>query len=172
MLVAIAAVSASGCDLIYRMLDKEGAQEKQIIGKILPYEPNTKVLEAQTLLKIYGYSIGNPDGVLGGRTRDMIEKFQKDTGLKPSRFLDEATWLQLHVFEDAGLVESGQLNIKHIQMLLKIAGFDPGSADGSVGPKTQKAIKDFQRQHQLPPDGRIGYRTLGALAEYLPDAPQ
>lgn len=162
-----AVVSLTGCDVVYRMLDKEGAQEQKIIGKILPYEPNAKILEVQTLLKLYGYSIGVPDGVLGGRTRDILEEFQKDTGLKPSRFIDEATLAELHVFENNGLVAGGQLNVQRIQTLLQKSGFDPGSADGVMGAKSKKAVEQFQAAHKLEPDGRIGYQTLKALSEYL-----
>ena len=167
VILTASVVSLTGCDLIYRMLDKDGAQEQKIVGKILPYEPNAKVLEVQTLLKLYGYSIGTPDGVLGGRTRDILEEFQKDTGLKPSRFMDDATWAQLHIFEDNGLIIGRQLNVQRVQTLLQKAGFDPGSADGVMGVKSKKAVVQFQAAHQLEPDGRIGYQTLKALSELL-----
>ncbi len=167
-IVALLSLSfiGAGCDFIYGLLDKEGAEEQRIIGKILPYEQNDKVLEAQTILKIYGYSIGTPDGVLGGRTRDILERFQNDAGLKPSRFIDEATWEELHVFEDTGLIKQGQLDVRQIQVVLRKAGFDPGSPDGTMGPNTMSAVKRFQSANKLPNDGKIGYRTLNALSAY------
>lgn len=164
-MISAFAVCLSGCDLIYGLLDKEGAEEQQIIGKILPYEQNEKVLEAQMILKLYGYAIGTPDGVLGGRTREILGRFQVDAGLKKTRFIDQATWDELHVFEDAGLIRDAQLNFKKVQQCLKDAGLDPGAADGVWGEKTRLAVQKFQADHDLPADGRIGYKTLSVLME-------
>lgn len=166
VLMMIFCCFSTGCDRIYRVLDQEGAQEREIIGKILPYESNAKILEAQTFLKLYGYAIGRPDGVLGGRTRDIIEKFQKDAGLKPSRFLDQVTWNKLHEFEEIGLIHNQRLHVQQIQIFLQRAQCYSGRADGLMGAKTFEAIKQFQVEHKLVADGKIGYRTLEALAKY------
>ena len=36
-------------------------------------------------------------------------------------------------------------------------------ADGKFGPKTQKAVEDYQRKNQLNVDGKVGKQTMGAL---------
>jgi len=77
----------------------------------------------------------------------------------------------LKIFLDKGLVVNGKLNIKMIQTILKEAGFDPGGFDGKFGPKTKKAILDFQEVHGLKIDGKIGYITLNALSNYVKLAP-
>jgi len=166
LFLAFLVISLSGCDFLYRLLHKEGAEEKKIVGVSMSLEKNPNIEEVQQLLEIYGYNPGSADGVLGRHTRDAIEKFQIDNGINPSRFVDEETWHKLTFFRDQGLVEDGTLNIAAIQRLLKEAGYNPGSADGDFGPKTKEAIMKFQKAHDLKADAKIGYKTLTALSKY------
>jgi peptidoglycan hydrolase-like protein with peptidoglycan-binding domain len=169
---ALSCFVSSGCDALYRLLDKEGAEEKALVGDIIPFESNATVEEIQSLLYLYGYNAGKVDGVLGLRTRNAIEKFQKDNGLEPTRFADRGTWEKLSVFKKNGLVVEGELNARLVQSLLKEAGFDPGKADGKIGAKTKKAVMAFQKAHELKVDGKIGYQTLSQLALFLTEDPQ
>ena len=157
----------TGCDVLYRMLHKEGAEERAIIGDIIPFEKNPVVEEVQALLSIYGYSPGKIDGVMGLQTRNAIEEFQRDNGLKETRFVDRATWEKLVVFKETSLIVKNKLNIKLVQTALKQAGFDPGAIDGKMGTRTKKAINAFQNAMGLKADGRIGYKTLSRLSEFL-----
>lgn len=50
-----------------------------------------------------------------------------------------------------------------MQEVLKKRGFDPGSADGIIGPKTLNAIMAFQKAHGLKPDGIVGRLTQKEL---------
>jgi len=168
VLCLVLCLASSGCDVLYRLLDKEGAEEKALVGEILPFEKNVAVEEVQALLKIYGYNVGKVDGVLGLRTRNAIEKFQRDNALEPTRFVDQATWERLNLFKENKLVVDRNLNIRFIQSLLRDAGFDPGKIDGKAGPKTKKAIKEFQQAYGLKADGKIGYKTLDQLAAFAP----
>lgn len=164
-------LAVAGCDVVYRMLHKEGAEEKELLGDIIPLERNPAVEEVQALLNIYGYAPGTIDGKMGLRTRNAIEQFQRDNGLKETRFVDRATWEKLIVFRENGFVKDMELNVKRVQTALKKAGFDPGAADGKMGQKTKKAITAFQKAYGLTADGRIGYQTLLKLAEHLADEP-
>lgn len=157
----------SGCDYLYRKIQKEGAEEKDIIGTVEPLKANEKVREVQTLLKIYGYGVGNPDGTLGNNTREAIGKFQEDNHLKVTRFVDYATWGRLKFHEDIGLIKDGKVNFLTVQKALAQAGFDPGKIDGRAGRRTKEALKDFQKAKGLKDDGRIGLQTLRELAQYL-----
>ena len=56
---------------------------------------------------------------------------------------------------------------KDIQKALKAAGFYAGAIDGKIGPRTKKAIIDFQRANGLKPDGKCGPKTLAVLDKYL-----
>jgi len=164
--------SLCGCDALYRLLDEEGAQEKELIGNVVPFEKNLVIEEVQSLLYLYGYNTGKVDGIIGFRTRNAIEKFQRDNGLKPSRFADQATWERLNIFKDNELVIKGQLNVRLIQFLLKEAGFNPGRIDGKLGGRTKAAVLKFQEAQGLKIDGKIGYRTLTELAKFIPEGAQ
>ena len=172
LICLLSCVFFSGCDALYRLLDKEGAEEKALVGDIVPFESNATVEEIQSLLHLYGYNAGKIDGVLGLRTRDAIERFQKDNGLEPTRFADQATWEKMSVFKKNGLVVEGQLNIRLVQSLLKEAGFDSGKIDGKIGEKTTNAVIAFQKARKLKTDGKIGYQTLSQLAVFLKNEPQ
>jgi lysozyme family protein len=163
---------SSGCDVVYRFLDKEGAEEKELVGDVVPFEKNEKAEEIQALLQLYGYSVGEIDGVIGLRTRNAIERFQADNQLETTRKVDQATWERLNVFNESRLVADLQLNIPLIQSLLKEAGFNPGKSDGKMGEKTKAAVIGFQKANGLKVDGKIGYQTLRALAGLIPDKPQ
>lgn len=157
----------SGCDFFYRILQKEGAEEKEILGDVVAVQSNEQVKKVQTFLKLYGYSVGNPDGTLGNNTRVALGKFQQDNGLKPTRFVDYETWGRLKFHEDIGLIKDGKIHIAAVQTALEAAGFDPGKIDGYAGPKTWSAVKAFQKSKGLNADGRIGLKTMKFLAEYL-----
>lgn len=161
-----------GCDALYRLLDKEGAQEKELIGEVIPYEVNLVIEEIQSLLHLYGYNTGKIDGVLGLRTRNAIKKFQEDNGLKPSRFADQATWERLNIFKDNELVIKGRLNVRLVQVILTQTGFNPGKIDGKLGERTKSAVMKFQEAQGLKVDGKIGYQTLGKLATFISEESQ
>lgn len=57
-----------------------------------------------------------------------------------------------------------------IQTALKNAGFYAASIDGKVGPKTKKAIIEFQKANNLKADGKVGPKTWEALVRYLSSA--
>ncbi|OGW74623.1 MAG: hypothetical protein A2Z72_06145 [Omnitrophica bacterium RBG_13_46_9] len=57
--------------------------------------------------------------------------------------------------------------IKEIQMALKKAGFDPGSIDGRMGPRTGDAIKRFQKSKGMTEDGLVDQKTWLELSIYL-----
>ena len=60
---------------------------------------------------------------------------------------------------------------KEIQTALKNAGYYNGAIDGKIGPKSKKAIEDFQKANGLKVDGKVGSKTWGALSKYLNPAP-
>ena len=50
-----------------------------------------------------------------------------------------------------------------LQSQLLRRGYDIGSADGVIGPKTRAAVMDYQARAGLLPDGHVGGRLLRAL---------
>lgn len=59
---------------------------------------------------------------------------------------------------------SSGAEVKELQQALARAGFDPGTLDGAFGPKTERAVKAFQRANGLEADGVVGKKTRAALA--------
>ncbi|HSP81537.1 MAG TPA: peptidoglycan-binding domain-containing protein, partial [Myxococcaceae bacterium] len=53
--------------------------------------------------------------------------------------------------------------MRSLQDKLRSAGFNPGVSDGKFGPRTERAVRDFQRAQGLKVDGIAGPRTMGAL---------
>ena len=56
---------------------------------------------------------------------------------------------------------------KDIQKALKNAGVYSGAIDGKLGPKTKKAIEEFQSSKGLKADGKVGPKTWAELEKYL-----
>jgi len=62
---------------------------------------------------------------------------------------------------------SSRLTSKQIQTTLKNAGFYNGSIDGKIGKMTRGAILEFQKANGLKADGIVGRKTSKALRDYL-----
>ena len=56
---------------------------------------------------------------------------------------------------------------KDIQIALKAANFYTGNIDGKIGPKTKRAIVEFQKAKGLKADGKVGPKTWMELENYL-----
>lgn len=56
---------------------------------------------------------------------------------------------------------------KEIQAALKAAGLYGGNIDGKIGPKTKRAIIEFQKARGLKADGKVGPKTWAELEKYL-----
>ena len=53
--------------------------------------------------------------------------------------------------------------VKTIQRLLIELGYNPGTADGDFGPRTEGAVKEFQRRNSLGADGIVGQQTWNKM---------
>jgi peptidoglycan hydrolase-like protein with peptidoglycan-binding domain len=58
-------------------------------------------------------------------------------------------------------------SVKKLQQQLGQLNYYEGSVDGIMGPQTIAAIKDLQRQANLPQTGTMNAATQAALANYL-----
>jgi peptidoglycan hydrolase-like protein with peptidoglycan-binding domain len=74
------------------------------------------------------------------------------------------------VDRDAGQV-SDSPDEKMIQQALKNLGLYTGDIDGSIGPKTKEAIKEFQSKNNLTSDGKVGPKTWAVLKNALNTSP-
>lgn len=56
------------------------------------------------------------------------------------------------------------MQIITLQRTLQALGYNPGPIDGALGPRTRQAIRAFQSEHGLTPDGIAGPATWAELA--------
>ena len=57
-------------------------------------------------------------------------------------------------------ISKNQISVRKVQSQLQTRGYDVGTPDGLLGPKTRQAIKDFQRSAGLPIDGKLNSNVL------------
>ncbi len=60
-----------------------------------------------------------------------------------------------------------ELPAANIQKALKNAGYYKGTVDGKIGSATKEAVKAFQADNGLEPDGVVGRRTWDKLKVHL-----
>jgi len=53
--------------------------------------------------------------------------------------------------------------VNGLQNMLYRLGYDPGGMDGVFGPRTENAVKQFQKDNGLAADGTVGPQTWAAL---------
>ncbi len=59
--------------------------------------------------------------------------------------------------------QASSTQIRRAQEVLKAEGHNPGPIDGVMGPKTQEALRQFQRQENLQETGRLDRQTAEKL---------
>jgi S1-C subfamily serine protease len=57
--------------------------------------------------------------------------------------------------------------VRWVQQALTLLGYDAGSPDGALGPRTESAIREFQRDFGLPQDGQISLALIDAIETVL-----
>lgn len=72
-----------------------------------------------------------------------------------------ACWLGRYLKLTSPYMHGG--DVMQLQAALEAKGFSPGPVDGIFGPKTQKAVQDFQASAALTVDGIVGPNTIHAL---------
>ena len=58
-----------------------------------------------------------------------------------------------------GTVSGYNPRVEEIQRILKDAHFDPGPTDGVMGSRTRKTIREFQKEKNLWPSGKVDSKT-------------
>lgn len=149
-------------------------------GALIPKLPMSEARGADPVLQAYvrglqqqlpahGYHPGPVTGRLDPATERAILAYQRDAGIAANarstwvlkQTLDSVSFAQPPV-QAANTAAAGN-SIAFAQQQLKAKGYDPGPADGKLGRRTVTAIKDFQSDRGLTPDGQLSERLLDLL---------
>ncbi|WP_199513241.1 N-acetylmuramoyl-L-alanine amidase [Nucisporomicrobium flavum] len=105
-------------------------------------------------------------------TETAVRAFQQSRGLGVDGLVGPETWSALDgarwklgartLFHSVPTSLVGE-DVRTLQERLLEMGFDTGRADGIYGPRTARAVAQFQREVGLTPDGSCGPQTMKAL---------
>ncbi|MCA1726436.1 MAG: N-acetylmuramoyl-L-alanine amidase [Actinobacteria bacterium] len=138
---------------------------------IRPGDSGEQVRDVQGRLSALGYRIDDEAGAFGAATEAAVRAFQQARGLVVDGIVGVGTWTEL---VDAGYALGDRTLYLHLPYLqgddvlvlqrrLDVLGFDPGRHDGIFGDRTDRALRDFQRNVGLPVDGIVGATSVQAL---------
>ena len=80
-----------------------------------------------------------------------------------NRFSAPDEWKGRGSGSKSSATNSSRKLVKKAQVLLNQRGFNVGTPDGVIGPKTKRAILEFQRNAGIPITGKVDKKTLAAL---------
>ncbi len=136
---------------------------------------DSDILRLQTRLKELGYYYGSLDGVNGAMTQAAVMAFQTAQGLTADGIAGERTWAKLNAADTGngggttGILSGGSSGdeVTRLQSRLKELGYDV-TVNGTYDPRTQTAVRDFQKLNGLTQDSVAGPQTQRKL--YSADA--
>ena len=111
------------------------------------------------------------DGIFGLETLEAVREFQTQRRLRLDGICGPETWGALiessYALGDRLLYTRAPMlrgdDVMDLQGRLNTLGFDAGREDGILGPETETALRQFQREYGLEPDGVCGPATITAL---------
>ena len=137
------------------------------------------VKRIQTELKALKYYSGKVSGNAGEKTVAAIKSFQSKNGLTADGIAGPQTIAKIDAAYEAkfgsysassanGLkLDSKGTDVRNLQQDLTTLGYYWAEITGSFGAKTETAVKRFQEENGLTPDGVAGTKTLNAIASAI-----
>lgn len=111
------------------------------------------------------------DNAFGPATESALERFQREQGLPVTGVADQATWDRLRQPPEAlrPSLRRGAKghSVRALQELLnasrELRGLPKISEDGAFGGETERALREFQREHGISPSGEADDATWATL---------
>jgi peptidoglycan hydrolase-like protein with peptidoglycan-binding domain len=134
-----------------------------------PAAGTSDVAALQVALRAQGLYDGSVDGVAGPATARAIRGLQRRSRLTVDGVVGPQTRRALGRLGKPALgrrvlrARRRGWDVAEVQFLLAWHGFPSGTLDGDFGPRTEDAVRRFQRWASLAVDGQVGPATLAAL---------
>lgn len=165
-------------------------QEAEQAGGAPVYIGPNGVRQIEQKLQDQGQKVSSVDGQWDSDTAQALSDFQRSKGITATGQLNLKTLSELGIDlqqlgkggqsgqDQSSQQQSGDQRqamgsgvqihfdvdtVRKVQQALNKAGFDAGSVDGTWGPGTETAIRNFQRERKLEQSGNLNPQTLEAL---------
>lgn len=159
------------------LLLSNGFIQVQDAREMPPRQGAALVTAIQEELRRHGHDPGPADGVFGGKTRNAIRAYQRDTGLRvdgqPTKeLLDHLKFASRPGAERAAAPKAeaerprggaARNLVLDVQRELSVRGYYRFTLDGIDGAGTKAAVRAFQRDAGFPVTGTIDERLLAEL---------
>src|SRR5690625_2031659 len=121
-------------------------------------------------LDFLGYkAFTNPTTYYGVQTKESVESFQKDYGLPASGIADSVTRAKIKVLVEGpmfnGLRRDDVIQLKRDLVQLGFGDFK--NPTNLYGPRTESAVREFQKEYGLTVDGIAGPETVAKIKELV-----
>jgi N-acetylmuramoyl-L-alanine amidase len=154
--------------------DPPRPRARTVAPLIRPGDRSAAVRDVQQRLILLGFAVAPEErtGIFGPTTEAAVREFQERRGLVVDGIVGSETWRELveaswRLGDRTLYLKAPPLrgdDVRELQERLGALGFDVGRVDGIFGPRTARAVREFQSNYGLPADAIVGRATLRALA--------
>lgn len=149
--------SPPGCD--------EAELDHEAYNKLENGASGAQVTAAQCLLRGAGFDPKTYEGDFDADTKQAVQDFQTDRGLRANGVVNPKTWTALLSAGSTPTIQNGSSGepVLRLQRALTAALGSSVTIDGQFGDLTQQAVEEYQSSRDLDADGVVGGQTWEAL---------